>query len=150
MIKKIDPQQASGLIEELDSYLQELYPAESNHLDSVDELRKKHVTMFGVFAGGQIVGMGAVKLMQDYGEIKRVYVQQSHRGRKLSKSIMESLEKHLLDAGVKLARLEIGVNQPEALTLYKNLGYAECEPFGEYLHDPLSIFMEKKLRQPAA
>lgn len=145
MIKEIDPQEASELIEELDAYLQELYPAESNHLDSIDELRKKHVTMFGLFEGTQIVAIGAVKLMKGYGEIKRVYVPLSHRGKKLSEMIMEELETHLLRSGVDLARLEIGINQPEALSLYKKRGYVEREPFAEYVLDPLSIFMEKKL-----
>ena len=42
-----------------------------------------------------------------------------------------------------LLRLETGVLQPEALGLYRKLGYRERGPFGAYAADPLSVFMEK-------
>jgi len=58
---------------------------------------------------------------------------------------MDFLEQHLYDAGVPVARLETGVKQPEALALYRKLGYAERGPFGAYGEDPLSVFMEKCL-----
>jgi hypothetical protein len=35
--------------------------------------------------------------------------------------------------------------QPEALGLYRALGYVERRPFGDYKSDPLSVFMEKAL-----
>jgi putative acetyltransferase len=80
-----------------------------------------------------------------YGELKRVFVLESHRGKGYSKAIMEKLEGHLKSSGIALARLETGIRQPEALGLYKRLGYVERAPFGAYVADPLSIFMEKRL-----
>lgn len=44
----IDPLAATHLIAELDAYLQGLYPPESNHLTSVDQLRDPNVLMFAV------------------------------------------------------------------------------------------------------
>ena len=44
-----------------------------------------------------------------------------------------------------LLRLETGVKQPEALTLYSAAGFVEISPFGAYGPDPLSVFMEKRL-----
>jgi putative acetyltransferase len=35
--------------------------------------------------------------------------------------------------------------QPEALGLYRKIGYTETGPFGAYKPDSLSVFMEKKL-----
>ncbi len=58
---------------------------------------------------------------------------------------MNALENHLIEKRVRLSRLETGRKQPEAIRLYKNLGYKERSPFGEYKPDPLSIFMEKEL-----
>ena len=43
-------------------------------------------------------------------------------------------------------RLETGIRQAEAIALYRSSGYVDCEPFGEYRLDPLSRFMEKRLR----
>ncbi len=47
--------------------------------------------------------------------------------------------------GVRLARLETGVHQHEALGLYADMGYTKRGPFGSYSDDPLSVFMEKRL-----
>lgn len=44
-----------------------------------------------------------------------------------------------------MIRLETGVYQPEALALYGRAGYVERGPFGDYVADPLSVFMEKEL-----
>jgi len=44
--------------------------------------------------------------------------------------------------------LGTGIRQPEALALYRSAGFREIEPFGDYLPDPLSLFMEKTLRRP--
>ncbi|MDJ0714271.1 MAG: hypothetical protein QNJ54_08610 [Prochloraceae cyanobacterium] len=42
-------------------------------------------------------------------------------------------------------KLETGDRQPEALGLYASLGYKQIPNFGEYIGDPHSICMEKKL-----
>ena len=44
-----------------------------------------------------------------------------------------------------MIRLETGIAQPEALTLYTSAGYAPCAPFGEYEPDVLSRFMQKRI-----
>jgi hypothetical protein len=41
----------------------------------------------------------------------------------------------------------MGIYQPEAEALYRSLGYCETPPFGDYLFDPLSQFLEKRLAQ---
>ena len=144
-IRKIDPEEAASLIAEIDAYVGNLYPAESNHLESVEQLKRKNVAMFGAYEGSEITAMGAVKCMDGYGEIKRIYVPTIHRGKGLAKAIMETLERHLISVGIHTSRLETGIHQHEALGLYRKGGYIECDPFGDYRPDPLSIFMEKKL-----
>ena len=56
---------------------------------------------------------------------------------------MQFLETELERRGIRLFRLETGIKQPEALGLYRKLGYRERPPFGGYRPDPLSVFMEK-------
>jgi putative acetyltransferase len=72
---------------------------------------------------------------------------EAHRGKGISKAIMQGLERHLCEAGIGLARLETGIKQPEAIGLYRRLGYVERAAFGRYRPDPLSLFMEKTLRE---
>ena len=133
------------LIEQLDDYQSSLYPPESNHLDSLDELAKPNVIFLAAYSESEICGIGSVKLIDDYGEIKRVYVPSNQRGKGIAKAIMAKLEDHLVQKDVAYARLETGIHQKEALLLYEKLGYYRIEPFGEYKEDPLSVFMEKKL-----
>ena len=58
---------------------------------------------------------------------------------------MEALERAAEAEGVTLMQLETGIKQPEAIALYRKLGYIERGPFGSYQPDPLSLFMEKRL-----
>jgi putative acetyltransferase len=125
-----------------------LYPAESNHLESEQALLQPNVCFVGIEADGTLAACGAVKLMMDdgvYGEIKRVFVLPTHRGKGYARSIMQALEAALHLRHIGVARLETGILQPEALALYRALGYRERDPFGTYVPDPLSLFMEKAI-----
>ena len=51
----------------------------------------------------------------------------------------------LVKKSIFTVRLETGIDQHEAIDLYKRLGYSEIAPFGGYTEDPLSVFMEKKI-----
>jgi putative acetyltransferase len=136
------------LLEQSDAYMATLYPPQSNHMEDVEALRKRNVFFVGACIDADIAGCGAVKTMRDdgvYGEIKRVFVAPEYRGRGISRAIMEALEHHLIEQGVPLSRLEMGARQPEALGLYRRLGYRERPPFGKYQVDPQSLFMEKRL-----
>ena len=152
-IESLDPDHAEvqALISASDAFYDGLYPAESNHLEALDDLRKSNVLFIGCRVDAALVAMGAAKIMHDdgcYAEIKRVFVVEDYRGRGLSALIMQHLESALLERGVGLFRLETGVLQPEAIGLYRKLGYRERGPFGAYASDPLSVFMEKQLARP--
>ena len=145
IIEPIDPSQATDLINELDEYQAGLYPAESNHLESEDQLRESNVRMYGCFYDNDLIAIGAVKFMSGYGEIKRVYVPHQHRGKGIAKKMMTTLESLIREQGMTYARLETGIHQHEAIGLYERIGYVKRDPFGDYARDPLSVFMEKAL-----
>lgn len=58
---------------------------------------------------------------------------------------MEIIEAQALTEGIRTLLLETGVKSFEALRLYRGLGFAECDTFGAYGPDPLSVFMAKQL-----
>jgi len=137
---------ARELVERLDKLMTGLYPAESNHLLPVEALRQPDVTFLTASLDGEVAGCGAfVNQGGEYAEIKRMFVLPEFRGLKLGRRILEELENRARAAGLALARLEMGIHQPEALLLYERAGYQHRGPFGDYSEDPLSIFMEKKL-----
>lgn len=149
-IESLDPDtdEVRELIAASDAFYEGLYPAESNHLEALDDLKNRNVVFLGCRLDGELVASGAAKLMNDdgcYAEIKRVFVVDGFRGRGLSASLMRRLEAELRARGVELFRLETGILQPQALGLYRKLGYQQCAAFGGYAPDPLSVFMEKRV-----
>jgi putative acetyltransferase len=139
---------ARRLVAMSDAYMSGLYPPESNHFDTPELLSRAGVHFIGIWSGTELIACGGTKLMDDdgrYGEIKRVYVLPAHRGHGHARELMAHLEEWLLSQACPLARLETGIRQPEALALYRSLGYRERGAFGAYLPDPLSVFMEKQL-----
>ncbi|MCB1379004.1 MAG: GNAT family N-acetyltransferase [Alphaproteobacteria bacterium] len=147
VIALTDPAEPSvrALIEALDAYMMPMYPAESNHLLDIETLRQPEMRFFSARADGVVLGCGGCWLHEDYAEIKRVYVSPEARGLGLAKRLMDRIEAEARIFGKHLARLETGIHQPEALGLYRRLGYADRGPFGDYAEDPNSVFMEKLL-----
>ena len=162
--------EADHLLVLSDEYMASLYPAESNHLVSSESLRTGDAVFLGAFMpsmmpsspetmeqsdetgvpssrgeSGQCIGCVAARFYREagYAEIKRLYVQESYRGRGLSRTLMNAIEAEILTEGIDCARLEMGIYQPEADALYRSIGYRDIPPFGDYLVDPLSQFLEK-------
>ncbi len=133
------------LIDALDQYMIPLYPAESNHLLDIETLRRPEMRFFAAAVGDELMGCGGCWLHEGYAEIKRVYVSPKARGLGLAKKLMDRIEDEVRSAGMAIARLETGIHQPEAIGLYRALGYVERGAFGDYAPDPNSVFMEKAL-----
>ena len=154
-IERLDPDdpEVRRIIAAADDFYRDLYPADSNHLEPAEALKRPGVLFVGCRVDGRLVASGAAKIMSDdgdYGEIKRVFVFDDYRGRGLSRRIMDYLEARLRERGIELFRLETGIHQPAAIGLYRKLGYRERGPFGAYRVDPLSVFMEKRAAGAAA
>jgi putative acetyltransferase len=135
-----------ALLEKSDAFSKALYPPESNHLIDVDALSAPNVRFFVARVAGEAVGCGALVL--DGGgqaELKRMFVDTSVRGQGVGRELLRALEDAARREVVSLIQLETGVNNYEALSLYRRFGYRERGPFGSYRADPLSVFMEKRL-----
>ena len=131
-----------------DHYHAELYPQESNHLVDVAGLLGGNVCfLVARTADGTAVGCGGILFSDDGGvltaELKRMWIDPSARGLGLGRRLLAALEAAALGEGATLVRLETGTRQPEAHKLYRAAGYTERGPFGTYVADPLSVFMEK-------
>jgi putative acetyltransferase len=140
-----DGPQVAELLAALDAYLNSLYPAECNHLLGVAELLTPGITLLVARLAGRAVGCGALRRRAGYGEVKRVYVRPEARGHRVGRRLMERLEALMRAEGIRLARLETGVDQPEAIALYERLGWRRTGPFGDYPEIPQSLFYAKEL-----
>lgn len=140
-----------SMLRESDAWYAANYPAQSNHLLDVVTLQRPGVAFFTARAARRLLGCGSIverRAVDDsrYAEIKRMYVAPAARGLGLGRLLLETLERHAAGLGLRCIRLETGVRQPEAIGLYRACGYVETGPFGGYAVDPLSLFMEKRLR----
>ena len=78
----------------------------------------------------EAVGCGAMKpIMDDAMEIKRMYVRDMFRGNGFASIILKELETWAKKMGKSRCVLETGVNQPEAIAMYKNRGYKSIENY---------------------
>jgi ribosomal protein S18 acetylase RimI-like enzyme len=139
-----DTPDAIGLIGELDAHLGALYPRESQHGLSVEKLLREGVAFFVTRHDGAAAGCGGVQLFgRDYAEIKRMYVRPQFRGLGLGRLMLEHLTAHVRAQGISVLRLETGIHQHEAITLYERAGFRRIPPFGPYWDDPVSRCYEK-------
>jgi GNAT superfamily N-acetyltransferase len=93
------------------------------------------------------VGCGCFRLMKekDVVEIKRMYVAPLFRSRGVGKRILSELERWAAEEGFVQAKLETGINQPEAIAAYEKSGYSRIPNFGPYVNMAESICMMKLL-----
>lgn len=139
---------ARSLIEALNNELLGRYPEEGAchfRLDA-NEVANGHGAFLIAFRAGQPVGCGAVRRIEtDTGEVKRMYVVPQQRGHGAGRAILNAIEAEARALGLSRLVLETGVRQIEAQSLYQRAGFSRIDPFGEYVHSPLSICMAKTL-----
>ncbi|ALK95872.1 GCN5 family acetyltransferase [Massilia sp. WF1] len=141
-----DQPDVRAMLERLDAYCASLYPAESNHLMDIAALLQGDVLfLVARDVDGAAVGCAALVNCDGYGEIKRMFVDERKRGLGTGRQLLDHIAMFAKMCGVRELKLETGIHQPEALSLYEGFGFARCGPFGAYREDPLSVFMEKRL-----
>jgi len=141
-----DTADASLLIAELEAHLASIYPRESRHGLSVDQLLAEAVAFFVLRSDGAPASCGGIKLVDaEYGELKRMYVRPQFRGHGFGRVMLSHLADHARAHGVGLLRLETGIHQREAIGLYERMGFRRIPPFGPYREDPSSLCFEKPI-----
>jgi len=91
------------------------------------------------------VGSGAIKVYDDQMmEVKRMYVLDAYRGKGIASAVLKDLEDWALELGYHNCILETGLNQPEAIAMYKKLGYTVISNYGQYAGVENSVCFEKR------
>ena len=149
-IGPLSPSDAAELFVASEASMEAMYPAESNHFVGPDVFSAEGNFLIGVFVGQNPVGcVGWMMTSAAEAEVKRLFVDEHHRSAGLGRALMEALHEHARRVGITVLRLETGIHQVESVNLYRSLGYADIGPFGDYVPDPLSIFMEIPLHPDA-
>ena len=86
---------------------------------------------------GVPVGCGGIRPNgEDAGEVKRMYVDPTVRGKGIARTLLTALVAHAREVGMRRLMLETGTEQPEAVGLYESEGWTRIPAFGHYAHDP--------------
>lgn len=147
VVEQGDPRhpQATVLLRASHALMQALFNPEDNHYLSIDALCAPEVHFFTAREGETLLGTGALKEFEGYGEVKSMFVAESARGRGVADAILRALEDRAAELGLPLMRLETGDVLHAAHRLYARHGFIPRGPFGSYVDSPRSLFMEKRL-----
>jgi GNAT superfamily N-acetyltransferase len=105
----------------------------------------------GAFVVGEDERMGPIacggfrRLGDGVAEIKRMFVAPHARGSGAGAAVLSALEAAAIGSGYRAFRLETGVRQPDAISLYERAGYRRIERYGEFVGSEFSVCFEKTL-----
>ncbi len=135
------------LIAELDKYLAIVDgPGMHEYYDKHNKVEKNN-TVVVAYIVNKPVGCGCFKEYDKNSvEMKRMYVKQEVRGKKIGFAILRELEVWAAEIGYTNSVLETGLRQVEAVHLYKKSGYAVIDNYGPYVGIENSICFLKKIK----
>jgi GNAT superfamily N-acetyltransferase len=98
------------------------------------------------YCDGNPVGCGAFKPYNDSSaEVKRMYVPEAVRGQNIASRVLTEIENWARETGFNTCILETGLRQPEAIALYKKMGYQVIPNYGQYAGIENSVCFQKEL-----
>ena len=138
-----DPKIALFLEEHITD-MKSVSPPESKHALDLDGLRAPEVTFWSVWDNDELIGCGALKeLDKSNAEIKSMRVSREHRKRGVALKLLDHIVVAAKQRRYRVVSLETG-SMPffePARRLYSRFGFEYCDPFGDYVADPNSVFM---------
>jgi putative acetyltransferase len=128
--------------------MHEITPPESVHALDLEALRSPDITFWSAWEGDELLACGPLKELDSRsGEVKSMRTARSHRDRGIGSKLLEHIMQEARRRDYECLNLETGAG-PEfaaARALYTRYGFEYRGPFAEYLDDPNSVFMTKRL-----
>ncbi len=136
---------ATALLNASQSLMRSLFPADSCHYFSVDDLCQPNIHFFVARHDGNAAGCGALAICNGYGEVKSLYTADAFRGHGIADKLLTRIVSTATEHHLPFLRLETGDTLKSAQRLYARHGFQFRSPFGDYTEHPNSLFMEKTL-----
>ena len=135
------------LQEHLDNMF-ELSPPEQVFALDLSKLKAPDITVWTAWNGAELLGCGALKaLSPTHGEIKSMRTPAAARRQGAGRAILRHMVSEARDRSYTLLSLETGSHPAfgAAHRLYRDHRFVISGPFGSYLPDPHSVFMQLPL-----
>jgi GNAT superfamily N-acetyltransferase len=143
-----DPRVRTLLALHINSARAETAPGSAHALD-LSALKSPDIRFWSLWEGDCVVAVGALKrLSESHGEVKSMHTAQSHRRKGAGSAMLRHIIASARISGFSRLSVETGswTYFNAARNMYKRHGFVECEPFGNYIQDPNSIFMTLEIR----
>lgn len=99
-----------------------------------------------IYDGNLAIGCGAIKKYNESTvEVKRMFVLNEYRGRRIATTLLEKLESWAKDLGFSRLILETGMRNPEAIALYRRAGYKTIDNYDQYIGRENSVCFAKPI-----
>lgn len=148
---RLDDVTHPAVIALLEEHVADMYatsPAESVHTLDLGTLRGDGIEVWTAWRDDVLLGCGALKeLSATDRELKSMRTTHAARGQGVGAAMLTHLIDQAQASGATHLWLETGVEEyfAAARRLYERAGFVGCEPFADYVEDPLSVFMTLEL-----
>lgn len=134
-----------NLTNELDSELCRIYNTRKEDFEEYNRITDL-ATVVLVYENGFAIACGCFKPFDEERiELKRMFVKPECRGKGIASLMVAELEKWGKELSYGAIILETGKGQPEAIALYRKLGYDDIPHFGEFPEESRSVCLGKIL-----
>ena len=140
--------QVRALLQEHLDNMYELSPPEQVFALDFSKLKVPEITVWTIWDDRQLLGCGALKeLSLVHGEIKSMRTPNAARRKGAGRRILQHIIAVARHRGYKTLSLETGSHPAfeAAHSLYRDHGFIVSGPFGSYILDPHSVFMQLQL-----
>jgi putative acetyltransferase len=137
-----------ALLEEHMANMRAESPPECVFALDLDKLRAPGISFWTAWEGPDLVGCGAVRELDPaHGEIKSMRTPTARRRRGAGRAILQHIIATARQRGYRRLSLETGSTAgfAAAHALYRDAGFVETGPFGDYRPDPFSRFLTLEL-----
>jgi putative acetyltransferase len=137
-----------ALLEAHLAFARESSPPEHVHALDLDGLTHPAVTFFSARRDGVVLGVGAVRRLDDsHAELKSMHVTLTARRQGIGRALLDRLLAFAAEHGYSRVSLETGTMDvfDPARRMYSNVGFRPCEPFAEYTVNRYSACMTIEL-----
>lgn len=140
-----------ALLERHLAFSREVTPAEGVYALDVEALLHPSVMFFSARLDGEIVGVGALKHVDDtHAELKSMHTVEAARSQGVGRAMVDHLLSVAAERHYQRVSLETGVMDAfaPARALYMKAGFRPSAPYGEYVGSSTSVCMTIMIQPP--
>jgi putative acetyltransferase len=138
-----------AVLETSHTLMRDLFEPEDNYVLDPGALSGDSIRVFAARRGDETLGIGALTIMDGYGEVKSMFTTPKARRQGVGAALLRAIEDEARAFTLPALRLETAETLEAAMRLYTRHGFTQGGAFGDYRPNQTSVFMEKPLKRSA-